>query len=130
MRDLDNDRLLPKDETPALVEAKVKRFRDVLKAEKIEVPRTDDRFLLAFLRARKFEIFRAAALAANFMEAWHRHVDLIKRCRLENLKDFIAQEMAVVLPGKAHDESTLQLLIMENLDADKYHPGDNLLMNW
>ena len=130
MTDLDNDRLLPEDETPLLVQAKVKRFRDVLKAENIEVPRTDDRFLLAFLRARKFEIFRAAALVVNFMEGWRRHVELIKRCRLEHLEEFLEQALVSILPGKAHNGSMLQLLSLENLDPDKYHPGAHLHMNW
>lgn len=41
-------------------------------------PREDDKFLLAFLRARKYDVPRACELVNNFAHFWYSKRDLIE----------------------------------------------------
>lgn len=56
-------------------------------------PRDDDRFLLAFLRARKYDVPRAAELVGNFARFWYSHPDLINGLCAEKCRPFLEMHM-------------------------------------
>eukprot|EP00158_Paraphelidium_tribonemae_P010279 Partr_v1_DN43430_c0_g1_i1_m13606 putative Tocopherol (Alpha) transfer protein-like len=116
-------------ETPELRAEGLAQLRAAMKAAiaggTVErYPREDDRFLLAFLRARKYDVPRAAKLVANFARFWYSHADLIDGLCAEKCRPFLEMKMMKFLPGKDVNGNTVAALYMGALDVARYSPRE------
>ena len=67
--------------------------------EEVVFQRNDDKFLLRFLRARKFDVDRALQLYVNYYKYCHRHRELLDGARLEAVEHIIKTGVLGVLPA-------------------------------
>jgi len=64
--------------------------------------RTDDQFLLAFLRSRKYKVEKAHECVVNFAHFWYspKYRHIIEGLHAEQLRKWMATGMVQQLPGR------------------------------
>lgn len=92
-----------------------------------QYPRDDERFLVAFLRARKYNVDRAFELVNNFATFWYTKRHLIDGLCAEKCYGFARLGMMKMLT-EARDihGNRVVALYMGNLDVGKYTPEEQL----
>lgn len=102
-------------ETPELRAHGLAEMRKLITASGKRFPRTDDQFLLAFLRCRKYDIQRSFDVAASFAAWWYKHASLIEGLTVDDARPFINLKMTQPLRGKDKQGNRVQALYM-NVD--------------
>lgn len=116
-------------ETPALRALGLSQLRALLASTPLNglvLPRTDDRFLAAFLRARKYNVARAHELVLNFARFWARKRDVIEGLCAADCRRFAELGMMKFLRGKDVHGNTVVALFMGALDVTKFSPRDQV----
>lgn len=78
--------------------------------ELLEGKRRDDKFLLRFLRARKFDIDRAAQLYVNYHRYLLKYSDLLEDCHPKSVEPFLRSGTVAVLNSRLKNGSKLVCL--------------------
>ena len=91
-------------ETPELRAQGLAAFRALIAAEQAKKPfrlvREDDAFLLAFLRARKYEVARALPVLQGFGAFWYTNEVLLSGVTLADIRHTYELEMVRILDAK------------------------------
>lgn len=107
-------------EDPTKVEDNIRALRTLVQGEKGLHSRTDDTFLLAFLRARKHNVNEAFKLVKNFYKikkAYPKHLE----CCLPSEKGYVYDmDSMTVLDHKDNDGRAVVLIRYEKLDYRKF----------
>ena len=65
----------------------------------LRLPREDDRFLLAFLRARKYRVSKALEVVLSFGRFWYAHEDLVDGLCAKEVRDVWSLGLMGFLPS-------------------------------
>ncbi len=82
--------------------------------------RSDDLFLLAFLRARKYEVARALICLKSFCSFWHDNPTLINGLCAASIKRVYNMGFMTVLDGKDIYGNNVSLMDIEKVDYSKF----------
>jgi hypothetical protein len=86
-------------------------------------PRSDDRFLLAFLRTAKYDVPKAMARLGKFTAFWYGNPDLINGLCADAVRPYYGDGMMQLLGGsKDALGNTVTVLRMGALDPAKFSP--------
>ena len=85
--------------------------------EDVVFQRTDDKFLLRFLRARKFDVERALSLYVNYYKFRHKHKNLLTDATPAHLDQVARAGLFGVLPSPLKDGSRAVCLYPSRWDA-------------
>lgn len=121
-------------ETPEARVEGLRRLRiameEAVKNGKIErFPRTDDQFLLAFLRARKYKISSSMEVLLNFSKFWYNNPELINGLCAARVRRVYEMGMMEFLPGKDVNGNSLTVLRMAKIDYSKFTPRELIQMS-
>jgi hypothetical protein len=83
-------------------------------------PRTDDAFLLAFLRARKYNIEKADEICFNFAKFWFSHPEIVNGLSASSVKSFPDCKLMKMLPGRDKFGNSIAALYMAGFDLAEY----------
>lgn len=86
--------------------------------------RKDDRFLLRFLRARKFVVERAVTLCVNYHKYQHKHADLLQDFHPKALEQVLRAGIFGVLDSPLNDGSKALFIYPSRWDPDSIAPND------
>ncbi|XP_049774272.1 retinaldehyde-binding protein 1-like [Schistocerca cancellata] len=106
-------------EDPTKIEANICALRALVQGEKGLYSRTDDTFLLTFLRARKHNVNEAFKMLENFYEmkeSFPEHLEPYLPSEKSNIYDI---EGMTVLEQKDDDERAVVIIRVENTDFRK-----------
>lgn len=108
-------------ETPDTRTALLKRFKEMLSEEEDFLPRTDDIYLLRFLRVRKFDLERAYKLMRDHYKFRSKYPDVFPSP--SNIEKILRANIFNYLPHRDHMGRAIFLVKMGNWDADEipYH---------
>jgi len=97
-------------------------LRSAVAADKSFPPlvRTDDMFLLAFLRARKYETTRALACLRSFCTFWHGNPSLINGLCASEVRRVYEMGFMRTLSGKDIHNNNLSILDIAKVDYSKF----------
>jgi CRAL/TRIO domain len=85
-----------------------------------QYPRTDDAFLLAFLRARKYNIEKADEICLNFAKFWYSHPDVVENLKAADVRQFTRSKFLKMLPGRDKQGNSLAALYMSGWDLENF----------
>ena len=100
----------------ALADGKVKKF-----------VRTDDQFLLPFLRARKYKIESSYKVVLNFNTFWYKHAHLLDGLNAQRCRRFVDAHMIKFLNGADVHGNSVYALFMGAMDPEKFNAEDQVL---
>ena len=86
---------------------------------------TEDRFLLMFLRARKFDVDKALQLYVNYHTFRHKHSELLADLNFESVEHVLQSGMINVLPTRFEDGSKPICVYPANWDSGTVPFVDN-----
>lgn len=118
-------------ETPELRENGLKELHALMKecvstGKVARYPREDDRFLVAFLRARKYDVPRALELVNNFAAFWYSKASIIDGLCAARCRRFVELGMMQFLKGRDIHGNSVVALYMGALDVSKFSPKDQI----
>lgn len=87
--------------------------------------RTEDRFLLMFLRARKFDLDKALQLYVNYHTFRHKHSEMLADLNFESVEHVLQSGMINVLPTRFEDGSKPICVYPGNWDSGTVPFVDN-----
>lgn len=106
-------------ETGEKRESAIKELREKLsKNKQLVCPSEDDRFLLKFLRARKFNVERAYDLIMNYYTLRASNPKYCSRVIPSAMETIISRNMACVLPGRTDAGCAVYI----------FRPGEKILV--
>ena len=88
----------------------------------------DDKFLLRFLRTKKFDVERASTLFVNYHKYRHKHAPLLGELTPQAAQATMSNGMMSVLPGRSKDGCRVLVAKLSEWDPDKLTPGDMMKM--
>jgi hypothetical protein len=112
-------------ETPELRTAGLQQLRAAIAADQAKAPgwrsvREDDSFLLAFLRARKFEIPRVLPVVRSFSQFWYANPTLINGLCAEKVRRVYGLGFLRQLDTKDAQGNALCLLDISKVDYSQF----------
>lgn len=114
-------------ETPAVRAKALLELREKLQNLSDDDPkkpkRTDDAYLITFLRHAKFRVDRAFQKVTNMAAFLNKHADILKDIRAEEFRDMYHTGMLRVLRGKALSGARVNTVMPAGIAG---YPGDDL----
>ena len=86
---------------------------------------TEDRFLLMFLRARKFDVDKALQLYVNYHVFRHKHSDMLEDLNYKSVEHVFHSEVVKVLDTRCLDSSKVLCVNPRNWDSAEVPFVDN-----
>ncbi|KAG8197456.1 hypothetical protein JTE90_014937 [Oedothorax gibbosus] len=106
-------------ETPEKVQKSLKELKQLLEDEPDLKPILDEKFLLRFLRAKKFNVHKALNTLCNFYRFQTKHAGIITRFWPSQMKHVLNMNIINVLPFRGTDGSSIGLCRLGNFDMSK-----------
>lgn len=79
----------------------------------------DDKFLLCFLRARKFDITRATKLFVNYFKYRHKYASMLGELTPEAVKPALSQNIISILPHRTNNGSKILMAHFGKVNFDE-----------
>ncbi|XP_002734110.1 alpha-tocopherol transfer protein-like [Saccoglossus kowalevskii] len=111
-------------ETPEGREQGLKALREKTHTRPDIKFRTDDAFLLRFLRARKFDVNRAFKNLVAYYEIRHEYPEVFDNLEVDKLKYIWEEGLDGMFPGKDSEGRRVGVFRPGKLDVDKYSVKD------